>query len=98
VQKFRTNDGFEFETTRRPGVLRCVCRHGPDEAAMIITSAIGEEPGPMHMELIEMATRNMCIAFRRTRLREERRRRQRQEKERARSGEGGGLGGDGQRA
>lgn len=77
---FRTDDGFEFETTRRPGELRCVCRHGPDEATMIIFSGTGEDPGPMYLELIEMETRSMCMGLRRGRIREERQRQQQNER------------------
>mgnify|MGYP000060357584 CR=1 FL=1 len=70
---FTTSDGFEFETTREPGLLRCVCRRGPGTGHIEIAVPPGLGVGPQLLELGEMVAREGCIAEESRRNREERR-------------------------
>ena len=68
---FETSDGFEFETTSRDGVIRCICRRDGEEAELFIDHGLEDESVRHLVELFELGARNLWFVNRRAKARAE---------------------------
>ncbi|MCC7387318.1 MAG: hypothetical protein IT431_00975 [Phycisphaerales bacterium] len=71
METLRTSDGFEFETTARDGVIRCICRRDGTQSEIIVEHGLRDEDMRHLVELFELGARNFWIAHRRAQARAE---------------------------
>ena len=57
-----TSDGFEFETVREGGTIRCVCRRGGLESSVTVECGPSLSPDSVQTEQLELIARNAWLA------------------------------------